>query len=124
MRKATLVAGVVAAALVAMAFVGLLAAQTPSAAALTGKVTSQAEGAMEGVLIGAKKAGSNIATWVVSNAQGEYSFPRDRMEPGKYSIRIRAVGYELPSTSVDVTGQPSRLDLQLNKLTSATKVGM
>src|SRR5579863_7717980 len=82
-------------------------------AALTGKVTSQAEGPMVGVIVGAKKLGSTITTWVVSNAQGQYSFPRDRMEPGKYAVRIRAVGYELPSTSVDVTAQPAKLDLQL-----------
>src|SRR5438105_12891765 len=86
--------------------VGLLMAQAPSSPALTGKVTSQAEGAMEGVLIGAKKAGSTITTWVVSNAQGQYSFPRERLEAGTYTIRIRAVGYELPKTTVDVTAQP------------------
>ncbi len=87
-----------------VAFIGFVMAQTPSHSApsatshaegaLTGKVRSQAEGVMEGVLVGAKKAGSTMATWVVSNAQGQYSFPRDRMEPGKYAISIRAVGYE------------------------------
>jgi virginiamycin B lyase len=102
-----------------LAFAGLAAAETPSTAALTGKVTSQTEGAMEGVLIGAKKAGSTISTWVVSNAQGQYTFPRDRMEPGKYSISMRAVGYELPKTSVDVSAQPTQLDLQLNKVNNS-----
>src|SRR4051812_16899141 len=85
-----------------VAFAGVATAQTPSHPALTGKVTSQAEGAMEGVLVGAKKVGSPITTWVVSNAQGQYSFPRDRITPGKYAMSIRAVGYELPTTSVDV----------------------
>ena len=93
-------------------------------AALTGKVTSQAEGPMEGVIVGAKKTGSTIATWVVSNAQGQYSFPRERLEPGKYAISARAVGYELPKTSVDVAAQPSHLDLQLNKITSTSKIAM
>ena len=88
--------------LLIVTFAGFAVAQTPSHPALSGKVTSQAEGAMEGVLVGAKKAGSTITTWVVSNAQGQYSFPRDRMEPGKYALSIRAVGYELPKTSVDV----------------------
>src|SRR5215469_5222417 len=74
------------------------AAELPSTPALTGKVTSQAEGAMEGVIVGAKKAGSTITAWVVSNAQGQYTFPRERMEPGKYAISVRAVGYELPKT--------------------------
>ena len=98
--------------------------EIPAPSALTGKVTSQAEGAMEGVLIGAKQAGSTISTWVVSNAQGQYSFPRDRMEPGKYVVSIRAVGYELPSTSVDVPAQPAQLDLQLHKVTSTSKLAM
>src|SRR5215510_8077760 len=101
------------AALVALclAFAGLVTAQTSSPSALTGRVTSQTEGAMEGVIVGAKRAGSTITTWVVSNAQGQYSFPRQRLEPGKYAISIRAVGYELPKTSVDVTAQPAQLDL-------------
>src|SRR5215475_14150656 len=107
-----------------LAFAGLVMAQNPSPSALTGKVTSQAEGTMEGVLVGAKKVGSTISTWVVSNAQGQYSFPRDRMEPGKYAISIRAVGYELPKTSVDVAAEPTQLDLQLSKVTSTTKLAM
>src|SRR5438105_10238953 len=116
MRKAT--------ALLALFFATYLMAAGPSAPALTGKVASQAEGTMEGVLVGAKKVGSTITTWVVSNAQGQYSFPRDRMEPGKYAISIRAVGYEVPKTSVDVPAQPTQLDLQLSKVTSSTKLAM
>jgi streptogramin lyase len=107
-----------------LAFAGLVMAQIPSTSALTGKVTSQAEGAMEGVIVGAKKVGSTITTWVVSNAQGQYSFPRARLEPGKYAISIRAVGYELPKTSVDVTAQPAQLDLHLDKVTSTSKLAM
>lgn len=67
---------------------------------------------------------STIATWAVTNAQGQYSFPRERLEPGTYAIRIRAVGYELPSTSVDVTTHTARLDLRLDKVTSTSKLGM
>src|SRR5213593_646426 len=114
MTKTTLLAVTIVVAIVStLALAGFLTAQTSSSPALTGKVTSQAEGTMEGVLIGAKKAGSTIATWVVSNAQGQYSFPRERLEPGKYTITIRAVGYDLPKTSVDVTAQTAQLDLQL-----------
>jgi streptogramin lyase len=75
---------------------GTATAQT-QAPALTGKVTSQEEGAMEGVLVSAKRAGSTMTITVVSNAEGQFSFPRDRMEPGKYSLGIRAVGYEIPT---------------------------
>ena len=123
MTRAILVGGtIVVAVVLSLGFAGFLTAQTPSSSALTGKVTSQADGAMEGVLIGAKKVGSTISIWVVSNAQGQYSFPRERMGPGTYNISIRAVGYELPKTSIDVTAQPAQLDLKLNKVTSPTKL--
>src|SRR5207249_6817431 len=101
------------------ALAGFLTAQTSSSsAALSGKVTSQAEGPMEGVLVSAKKAGSTISIWVVTNGQGQYSFPRERLAAGTYSITIRAVGYELQKTSVDVTAQITQLDLKLTKVTS------
>src|SRR5262249_22782960 len=92
-------------------------AQTPSPSALVGKVSSQEEGAMEGVLVSAKRAGSTMTITVVSNAQGQYSFPRERLEPGKYSLAIRAVGHELASpASADVTAQKTAtLDLSLVK---------
>ena len=115
---------IVGAAVLCVAFVGLVTAQIPSAPALTGSVTSHADGAMEGVLVGARKAGSTIATWVVTNAQGEYSFPRERLEPGTYAIRVRAVGYELPGTSVEVTTHTAKLDLQLEKMTKASKLAL
>ena len=110
-------------ALLGIAFARVtLADATTSASGLTGTVTSQADGPMEGVLIGAKRDGSTISTWVVSNAQGQYSFPRDRMEPGRYAISIRAVGYELPATSVDLKGDSTRLDLPLTKITRPIKI--
>ena len=96
-------AGILVAA-AALAYTGVVRviAEGNASGALTGVVSSQADGPMEGVLVGAKRTGSTISTWVVSNAQGQYSFPRDRMEPGEYAISIRAVGYELPATSVDL----------------------
>src|SRR5436190_5097093 len=124
MGKTKLLAAMVGTALQVSASVGFVSAESPSPSALTGKVSSQAEGAMEGVIVGAKKIGSTITTWVVSNAQGQYSFPPDRMEPGKYAVSIRAVGYELPATSVDVTAQPTQLDLQVRKITSTSRLAM
>src|SRR5207253_5988409 len=77
------------------------AAQT--SAALTGVVSSQAEGPMEGVVVSAKRAGSTMTVSVVSDAQGRYAFPSSRLESGTYTIRIRATGYDLDgSSSVDV----------------------
>ncbi|HLQ88694.1 MAG TPA: carboxypeptidase regulatory-like domain-containing protein [Xanthobacteraceae bacterium] len=93
--------------------------QVPSPSALSGKVTSQVEGAMEGVLVSAKRAGSTTTTTVVTDAQGQYSFPRERMEPGRYSVAIRAVGYELPgakTAQVEVMAQgAAALDINLIK---------
>ncbi|HET7607089.1 MAG TPA: carboxypeptidase regulatory-like domain-containing protein [Gammaproteobacteria bacterium] len=85
-------------------------------AALSGRVTSSAEGAMEGVLVSAKREGSNKTVTVVSHADGRYSFPSDRLEPGRYAVTVRAVRYVLPkhAASVDVAaGKPARLDLEL-----------
>ena len=53
---------------------------------------------MEGVLVSAKKAGSTITITVVSDAQGRYSFPAGKLEPGQYALRIRAVGYDLDNS--------------------------
>jgi streptogramin lyase len=87
--------------------------------ALTGAVTSSEEARMEGVLVSAKRNGSNKIVTVVSGADGTYSFPRNRLEPGRYDISIRAVGYVLsggPKVSQTVTPDgPARLDLKLQK---------
>src|ERR1700683_4106744 len=84
--------------LTACSLAGLLlatAVQAENGVALTGKVTSAQEPTMEGVLVSAKLDGSNVTTTVVTNAQGIYSFPADKLAPGHYSIATRAVGYRL-----------------------------
>ena len=102
---------------IALAGAGLLPARAQTPPALTGQVTSGEEGPMEGVLVSAKKAGSTVTITVVSDAQGNYSFPAAKLEPGQYSLRIRAVGYDLDRpASVDVAAQqPARYDLKLRK---------
>ena len=118
MRRNNALAVIVASATAALVLAVIVptAAQSP-AAALTGLVSSQDEGAMGGVLISAKRAGSTITITIVSDADGRYSFPRSRLEPGAYSLRIRAIGYELEGTStVDVTPhKTAQLDLKLRK---------
>ena len=101
----------------ALAGAGLLPAGAQTPAALTGQVTSGEEGPMEGVLVSAKKAGSTVTITVVSDAQGNYSFPAAKLEPGQYSLRIRAVGYDLDRpASVDLAAQqPAKYDLKLRK---------
>ena len=101
----------------ALASAGLPPARAQTPAALTGQVTSGEEGPMEGVLVSAKKAGSTVTITVVSDAQGNYSFPAAKLEPGQYSLRIRAVGYDLDRpASVDLAAQqPAKYDLKLRK---------
>ena len=70
---------------------------------------------MEGVLVSAKRSGSTITVTVVTDAQGHYSFPRNRLDPGEYSIRIRAIGYELehPETVNVTERETASRDLKL-----------
>jgi streptogramin lyase len=74
---------------------GVAPALAQSRAALSGRVTSAAEGPMEGVLVSAKRDGSTKTVTVVTHADGRYSFPRERLEPGRYALTIRAVRYVL-----------------------------
>ena len=62
---------------------------------LAGQVTSAGDGPMEGVLVSVQKAGSPITITVVSDEHGRFSFRPEKAPPGQYSLRIRAVGYEL-----------------------------
>src|SRR5258707_7608411 len=66
-------------------------------AALTGIVSSEAEGKMEGVVVTARRAKSIVQVSVTTDAEGRYSFPRSRLEPGAYALSIRAVGYDIDS---------------------------
>src|SRR5205823_11033084 len=91
MRKMLLAAT----AIIPVALFGPTALLAQSGAALTGQVTSAEEGAMEGVLVSAKKEGSTITITVVSDDKGNFSFPANKLEPGKYNIAIRAIGYDL-----------------------------
>ena len=72
---------------------------------------------MEGVLVSATRAGSTLTTTVVSDGQGRYRFPRARLEPGQYALRIRAIGYDLESaaTASVVPQKPTTADLKLRK---------
>ena len=59
---------------------------------ITGRVTSAAEPRMEGVLVSAKKAGSNITHTVVSDDKGQFTFAPAKLDAGNYTLTIRAVG--------------------------------
>jgi len=85
--------------------------------ALVGQVSSAAEGAMEGVVVSAKKAGSIITVSVVTDRDGRYRFPTSRLEPGSYALAIRAIGYDLDGkATADVkAGATASADLKLRQ---------
>ena len=93
---------------------GRAAAGSP--AALNGQVSSAEEGAMEGVLVSVRRDGASITTTVVSDDKGHYAFPAARLAPGRYTISIRAIGYQLDGAkSVDVAAGATA-DLKLSKV--------
>src|ERR1700722_20128772 len=85
--------------------------------ALAGRVSSDVEGAMEGVLVRARGAGKTISVTVITDHEVRYSFPASKLTPEKYNIDIRAVGYYLASpVSVDLAAGAMRTaDLRLVK---------
>jgi virginiamycin B lyase len=102
---------------ISLAFSAAVLLVAQSGPALTGIVSSPAEGAMEGVIVSAKRAGGTMTVSVLSEAQGRYAFPASRLEPGTYAIRVRAAGYDLegPSTVDIAAGRATQLDLKLRK---------
>jgi streptogramin lyase len=84
---------------------------------LTGRVSSAAEGPMEGVVVSAKQSNGTVTVSVVSDHDGRYSFPATRLAPGHYFISIRAEGYELDGNGVTdiAAGKTTTDDLTLRK---------
>lgn len=97
--------------------IGTLNATAAPKAALTGIVSSDAEGKMEGVLVSAKRAGGKVTVTVISDKNGVYAFPKDRLEPGEYKLTIRAVGYvpETPNLTASVGAGRGNADIKLKK---------
>ena len=95
-----------------------LHAESLTPPALTGRVTSAEEGAMEGVVVSAKKDGSTISVSVVSDDEGRFAFPAARLEPGHYTLKARAAGYELDGAkAADVAaGQEAKCEIKLRKV--------
>jgi len=85
--------------------------------ALTGHVGSADEANMEGVLVSASKPDSTVTVTVVSDKDGRFSFPANKLAAGHYELSIRAVGYELAQLgAADVSvGVPTVADLTLRK---------
>src|SRR5260370_1359537 len=92
-------------------------ASSAAPSALPGRVSSAEEGAMEGVVVSAKQAGSIVTVSVVSDGKGRFAFPASKLGAGDYALSIRASGFDLqgPKT-VTLTGQaPVDLELKLVK---------
>src|SRR5438067_9760653 len=124
MTTATVLSGLSFGAIAGVALLALPAgsdpamAQNRAPAALTGTVSSPQEGKMEGVVVSAKRPGSTIMISVSTNAQGQYSFPQDRLTPGAYDITMRAAGYTLqPTVATIQSGRSTQLDLKPAKAT-------
>ena len=91
--------------------------QSQSRPGLTGIVTSEAEGAMEGVLVTAKAIGSTVRVTVVTDRSGRYAFPPGRLAPERFQLAVRATGYDLVDPGpIDVTAAATATaNLQLRK---------
>ena len=117
--KTTSVLGLSAALSISLALFGLSTAfaDDKAPAALTGQVISEAEGAMEGVVVTAHKDGSIVSVSVTTDARGRYAFPENKLVPGEYKITIRAVGYEIsvPTTADVVAEKTVTADIKLKK---------
>src|SRR5262249_21265948 len=100
----------------ALVVVSAQAGFAQAAGRLAGQVTSAEEGAMEGVVVSAKKDGSTIAISVISDATGNFMFPDAKLEPSKDTLSIRAIGFELdgPKT-VDVVEAGAPVAIKLKK---------
>ena len=92
-------------------------ARAQGSAAISGQVSSQAEGAMEGVVVTAHRDGSTVSVSVTTDAKGHFAFPESRLEPGHYNLAIRAVGYDLAAlAAADVVSEKTaNLDIKLDK---------
>jgi virginiamycin B lyase len=121
MQPRNLLVGLTAAMM--LAGISVLAAQAQAPIALAGQVSSPAEGAMEGVIVSARRAGSSITVSVVTDEKGRFGFPAAKLEPGHYSISIRAVGYEQAgSGSADLApGTTATADIKLRPTRSLSR---
>src|SRR5262245_28328461 len=75
------------------------AAQAPKSS-LTGTATAAAGTALEGVVVSARAAGSNITTSVLTDDRGEYVFPP--LDSGRYDVWAQATGYQTARASLAI----------------------
>jgi streptogramin lyase len=105
------------AAVILIAIGGAASQQSAEVPGLTGVVSSDAEGNMEGVLVSAKRAAGTVTVTVVTNNAGRYAFPAGRLSAGEYELSIRAVGYQLANASQTATvgRRTAQVNLRIQK---------
>src|SRR5215831_18469199 len=113
--KLVLALAAFSAAMVSPAAIDIVRAQGQSA--LTGVVSSEAEGKMEGVVVTARRPGSIVQVSVTTDAEGRYVFPRTHLEPGQYTLSVRAVGYDIdsPAKATVAPGKAASADIKLKR---------
>jgi virginiamycin B lyase len=100
--------------LIAGVLVAVAALAHAQAAQLTGRVTSASEARMEGVLVSARKAGASITHTVVTDAAGVFDFAPAALSAGRYTLQIRAIGFEL-DTAPDFDVPAANVELKLRR---------
>ena len=115
--RSKLMLGVTASAAVLLFHPTLQEAWAQGQAVLAGTVSSEAEGNMEGVVVTANRPGSIVQVSVTTDAQGRYAFPENWLDPGEYTISIRAVGYDInaPTKAKVEPEKTTTADIKLKK---------
>jgi streptogramin lyase len=115
MKSTTMLGAATALAVIMAQAPSALQALAQNETAIAGQVSSAKEGAMEGVVVTAHKDGSIVSVSVTTDAKGHYAFPESRLEPGHYTLAIRAVGYDLaaPAAANVAAEQTANVDLKL-----------
>src|SRR5260370_7895821 len=100
-----LIARGAAAAFAACLFISAVPAVAQMAPpALIGGVTSDREGAMEGVLVSAKKPTGTITVTVTTDATADYAFPADQFGPALHDLPTHTASHSLtPHPSLALT---------------------
>jgi virginiamycin B lyase len=83
---------------------------------LTGAISASTGGKLDGVVVSAKREGSNITTSVYTDATGNYYFPP--MEGGKYKVWAQTLGFEQTKMDVDLQATKHQ-DLTLKPIADA-----
>ena len=99
--KSTTMLGMAAIMAAGLSSTAMTAVRADTAAALTGQVTSEAEGAMEGVVVTAHKDGSIVQRQCHHRRQGPLHLPGGPPGAGPLHDGLRAVGYDLTSRDRD-----------------------